>query len=245
MPDRYPGALWSPAAKTGWDWPSEAATAPWRLVLHSTETRGLPNYSNPPHVTIDPDTGQVWQHVEFNQAAYALRHPSGTVHTNGLHCLQVEVIGYARDAADWSRSIPLQEMVQWFLEEFDITDEHPVFRGGVCYGDASPCRMTGTEWRAFNGVCGHQHVPHNTHWDPGRIDIDFLLTAPAPDPVEDVVTGIQRALVAAGFSDTTLVTGVWDKPTQQAFTRMARHAWRVRNSVKLNREYVIRHADEE
>ncbi|NIS66407.1 MAG: hypothetical protein GTO05_14860, partial [Gemmatimonadales bacterium] len=32
-------------------------------------------------------------------------------------------------------------------------------------------RMSDQQWEAFNGICGHEHVPNNTHWDPGAFDI--------------------------------------------------------------------------
>lgn len=37
-------------------------------------------------------------------------------------------------------------------------------------------RMSVDEWKAFSGWCGHQHVPGETHWDPGGIDIDAILS---------------------------------------------------------------------
>ena len=41
-------------------------------------------------------------------------------------------------------------------------------------------RMSDAKWRAFTGICGHQHVPDNDHWDPGRLDVSRMLAlAPA------------------------------------------------------------------
>jgi hypothetical protein len=37
-------------------------------------------------------------------------------------------------------------------------------------------RMSVDEWNRFAGWCGHQHVPGETHWDPGAIDIDAILS---------------------------------------------------------------------
>lgn len=42
------------------------------------------------------------------------------------------------------------------------------------YG-ASPARMTFSQWRSFRGVCGHQHVPENSHGDPGALDVAALM----------------------------------------------------------------------
>ena len=56
LPRRYPGSIWKPIpGKSGF---SYQADRPWRLVLHSTETRGLPNYRTPPHMTINPLTNR-------------------------------------------------------------------------------------------------------------------------------------------------------------------------------------------
>lgn len=36
-------------------------------------------------------------------------------------------------------------------------------------------RLTDERWRRYSGWCGHQHVPHNAHGDPGAIDVTRLL----------------------------------------------------------------------
>jgi hypothetical protein len=35
--------------------------------------------------------------------------------------------------------------------------------------------MSTAQWRGFDGWCGHQHVPNNTHGDPSDINIHALL----------------------------------------------------------------------
>ena len=40
--------------------------------------------------------------------------------------------------------------------------------------------MTNDEWNDFDGWCGHQHVPENEHWDPGKLDIGRLLRITRP-----------------------------------------------------------------
>jgi hypothetical protein len=51
-------------------------------------------------------------------------------------------------------------------------------------GYNSSSRMSDDEWIAYNGWCGHQHVPGNFHWDPGKLDIGRLLriTRPGTSP---------------------------------------------------------------
>lgn len=38
------------------------------------------------------------------------------------------------------------------------------------YANGGGQRMTGAKWTSFKGICGHMHVPENTHGDPGAID---------------------------------------------------------------------------
>ena len=45
--------------------------------------------------------------------------------------------------------------------------------------------MSNSEWMAFSGWCGHQHVPENDHWDPGRINISRLLMTAGTPQVDD------------------------------------------------------------
>jgi hypothetical protein len=42
------------------------------------------------------------------------------------------------------------------------------------FGLHAPQRFSGDEWLAFSGICGHQHVPENIHWDPGLLPIGRL-----------------------------------------------------------------------
>jgi hypothetical protein len=48
--------------------------------------------------------------------------------------------------------------------------------------------MSWSWWASFDGQCGHQNVPGNLHWDPGRAD--YLAIAKAarpttPEPEDD------------------------------------------------------------
>ena len=47
-------------------------------------------------------------------------------------------------------------------------------RQPASYG-ANGVRLTFTQWRAFTGWCGHQHVPENDHGDPGALPFTRLL----------------------------------------------------------------------
>lgn len=177
--------------------------APARLVLHTTETRSLPAYSSPPHLTVavgHPDSMpsltagevRVWQHVSLDRTAYALLHPSGTEETNhmGSHCVQIEIVTCVADQPGAGvvgnrGRIPASLMqavagvVAAVLEAVPGID--PSVRPATSkwsdvgsFGASASQRFSVQEWREFNGICGHQHVPANAHWDPGAFDIDTL-----------------------------------------------------------------------
>lgn len=156
---------------------------PWRFVFHTTETepsevgfrRMAARHRNPPHLWAMPSADLLLQTVPLDRAAWALQRPSGTVHTNRLHAIQVELWGFARDMGtapasviDWLARRLLAPVAR--LVPINLSNVRPT-GGNKCYGKRSACRMTPDEWRAFDGVCGHQHVPNNSHWDPGLLDL--------------------------------------------------------------------------
>jgi hypothetical protein len=177
---------------------------PPRLVLHTTEGRSLPAYSSPPHFTVgvgDPESmpalarGRVkfWQHVSLDRTAYALLHRRGTAETNhlGSHCVQIEIITCvgdnpaARIIGNRGHLPPvLLEAVANLIREIlvkvpgiDPRTFPPPGRWSAVgsFGPLAPQRFTVREWEEFNGICGHQHVPGNAHWDPGALDIVGLV----------------------------------------------------------------------
>ena len=170
-------------------------SGPHRIVLHTTETRGLPGYNSGascPHVTYLPAQRRFIQHVPFDRVAGAMRNAAGGVETNGDSALQIEVACYSdhriadqvgglrsdqltdthyADLAALTAGLGRQYAVPMIAYPQTIT-------GGRCYGTTSPCRMTSGEWDLRQlldgspwGICGHRNVPENTHWDPGSIDL--------------------------------------------------------------------------
>ena len=67
-------------------------------------------------------------------------------------------------------------------------------------GATNTVRFSFARWRDFYGWLGHQHVPENTHGDPGKIDIGYLLEAADkilnPPPTQTRVQRIGTQLVA-------------------------------------------------
>jgi len=165
---------------------------PFRGVLHTTEgssyAGALGAYTasgNGPHFTVTFETGafKVYQHVSLNQASTALMHPSNTIDTNRLSAIQIEIVGTAADAPSFSDAYlqGLAGLMRWVEEQTGIQRTAPRFEpypqsGGLNNG----VRFSDAMWASFNGWCGHQHVPHNDHGDPGAINITALLVADQP-----------------------------------------------------------------
>ena len=185
---RYPKATWKGDGNTGGYYVGK----PYRVVLHTTETSGMPGYNgggSAPHLTYDPKAHKWYQHSKLTTAARALRNPSGGVQTNRANALQVEIICYSnKGIADqasyrlWVGDLDdqaiadLQEFINWCVGEFGVEFEWP---GKQAYSysqaNAAGFRMSGTAWNDFNGVCAHQHVPENTHWDTGALAWDKIM----------------------------------------------------------------------
>ena len=249
--------------------------APSRIVIHTTETNQLPGYNGgraAPHFTIgvgDPGSltreplgaVRVWQHVSLDRTAYALRHPRGTPETNhmGAHCIQIECITYVGDQPDHgivgnrgklppALTVALAGLVREIittLGDINISDLPEIWSATGSSGVNAKQRLTAHQWERFNGICGHQHVPDNSHWDPGAFDITNFIallqsestgsgaTAPAPSrpaPVDwpmlfeegdrgpNVVT-IRSVLQALGHGDFS-VTDLYNAKVVEAVTAL-------------------------
>ena len=193
MTAEYPGAVWVPTdGRTGQEWKT---TSRPKVVLHTTETGRWPSYTSPPHLTLDlagttPDGfGAVRQHVTLTAGAYSLRSP-GRPHSPNADAgpvYQVELIGYAKDTPSWSEAQynKLAELVTWLMDYGDVPLALPPmpFVGSAGYGQGATTRYHAfTDFAEFSGICGHAHVWHNSHWDPGDLHEDRLLDALTPGP---------------------------------------------------------------
>lgn len=154
---------------------------PPRGVWHTTETPQDRVYSKDYyHLNLSLKNGvPYWvQLIDLGRASRGLRRP-GSLQTNrqGDYCINVAISGYARDANDWPVAIydEMAEVMLWCEAELGIPAVFPVnFGGSNCYGTGSPCRLSASGWQNVTGWVGHQHVPDNTHWDPGAIPVAEL-----------------------------------------------------------------------
>jgi N-acetylmuramoyl-L-alanine amidase len=173
---------------------------PALIVIHSTEGTGTTDYQDgqvAPHFTLDPETGQIWQHISLAYAARALAHPSGTPETNRAGTVQIEVIGTCdpdhrgdagwtylpdMDAAMAGRVRKLLDMIHAAIPAIPLTtsvtfEPYPE----PSYGGGHP-RLSTSAFASAKGLIGHQHVPNNSHGDPGNIPISLILGSGDPVP---------------------------------------------------------------
>lgn len=199
---RYPGALWRPQAGA-----TTYTGGPPRLVLHTTEGRSLEaaeaayrSKGIAPHFTVCVATRRWAQHIDTAAAASAMANLPGGVQTNRRGARQIEIVGFAAHTQDMS-----DDDLRWLggiihticAREGIDPRRHPAFVGteaGTIATATAPQRMSKAEWESFNGVCGHQHVPENHHWDPGRFPYDRMLAllAKKEDPLM-ALTGEEQA----------------------------------------------------
>jgi hypothetical protein len=162
-----------------------------KFLFHTTETTGFPKYSSPPHMTLDPLTGELRQHIPFNRAAYSVR--SGKVDTMRF-AYQIEVIGRAREvpmyrADPWYNEVA--KLIQWFHDNLDVPLVFEDF-SVVKFGQFAVQRRNYATVDDFSGILGHCHVGRgiDSHWDPGRLNVTMLQiilkkTPPPPSSEED------------------------------------------------------------
>lgn len=166
------------------------------VIQHTTEgDRFTPNprlyhgHTGWPHITIDRD-GTIFQHIDLDLAARALKNLPGGVQTNRRRWTwQVENVGR-------SPSVPGQVTLtdaqvragRWFVaflhrhRGLPLRADPPWVIPGSARVDA-PQRMSAAEWYAAAGVSAHARAPENDHWDVGGIPLSaFLPTIP---PLEE------------------------------------------------------------
>lgn len=155
-----------------------------KVVLHTTEGSTIAGCYEAvkaanvaPHFALNPRTGALHQYIPLNRAGRALAHPSGP-ETNRANAIQIELVGFASQTQDWPDGYlnRIGKLCLWIERHFDVPR-----RTGVEFvgGGATP-HMTGQGFVDYAGYCGHQHVPGNDHWDPGKFRINYLLTKGFP-----------------------------------------------------------------
>jgi hypothetical protein len=155
---------------------------PPRGVLHTTEgptfasARGAFVANNTwPHFTITNETGTVvaHQHLPITVAARTLEHRPNTIDTNRRNAIQIEIVGAAASSQNFSPAYlaGIARLMRWIENHAGVARLASVTFAAPGHEQ----RLSDAAWVAYAGWCGHQHVPHNSHDDPGAIDIGTLL----------------------------------------------------------------------
>jgi hypothetical protein len=225
-----------------------------KLLLHTTESSGWPAYPTfEPTLTYHPfkPRGQRWrQHHPINGSASTLAN-AGAHRTNRDNVCQIEIVAYC-DPAKLSSTAhiskisvdaydELGEFFGWIHREWEVPLKAAPFKAYPgSYGIHNGVRMSVSQFVAYEGLCGHQHAPEQSHGDPGDIDIQAILEAakggqppvgyPTPKTNDvylsrlhlgqqnsDSVWWLQKALQALGA--TIGRTGDMDKTSYEAWAQ--------------------------
>ncbi len=162
--------------------------SPWRVILHTTEGGSIDGAVGAyratgswPHFTVDPSKGRRAQHYDLDTSARALLHRPTDPETNRANAIQIEIVGFATESPGWPKPWlrwlgtavlePIRAVCPFALAAPDFV------RYPDSYGFGAHQRLTWDSWRAFSGICGHEHVPGNDHGDPGALDITTIIAA--------------------------------------------------------------------
>lgn len=184
-----------------------------KLLLHSTEGSSIAGAISAyrannswPHFTVDCRRRQVAQHLDPLVAARSLRNdPGGADETNrdGSFHVQIEIVGFAGEPDTFGTADDLtwfgREVVKPIcdLGRIPILSTVTWVRYPQSYGKSASQRLSPAQWDAYSGVLGHQHVPDNSHGDPGLIDIREILNAANGVTQEDDMPSIEQLNAAA------------------------------------------------
>lgn len=187
-------AWWSQATKLEFASQNGGAYSggPFRGVIHTTEiTTYKPSkkdyfgHFDPPHFTLvmEGSDARFYQHFPITVAARALENRAGGVETNRRSAIQIELVWKAAEIDKLPQAMVerLWDWMRWVETQAGVKgSRYAEFKGIEAKGLKGTARMTHDEWNAFDGWCGHQHVPENEHWDPGKLDIGRLLRISRP-----------------------------------------------------------------
>ena len=202
---RLPGATQIPANARLWPY---RTNAPAKWVLHSIEcspyvdpTNIARTHKNPPHFWVCLPRRIIVQTIDTDLSARALKGASG-FETNHAQARQVEIAGYARETHTypddwwtWLRDALLIPVAEHDSINMRLFPTAPWTGSDLAYGENARRRMSARTWIAYNGVCAHQDVPGQSHWDIGIAKRHLLVpptppAPPAPDPEELTVADI-------------------------------------------------------
>lgn len=228
-----------------------------KLLLHTTESSGWPSYPTfSPTLTFNPwePQGKRWrQHCFINQAATTLKN-AGDFRTNRANVCQIEIVAWVDPAHSASSAfytkisddayLDLARFYAWLNREWAT----PVKSGvtwkeyPASYGIRNGVRLSVAQFGTYEGLCGHQHAPEQSHGDPSLINVGLIInqanaileggSVSYPTPTtndvylsklhvgqadSDSVWQLQNAITKLGLTQS--LTGDFTKSTFEAWAR--------------------------
>lgn len=155
----------------------------WHTTEGSSITGAVAAYrknNSWPHLTWNPITGEIVQHLPFDVAARSLKHPPGTIATNTHGVIQVEVVARAAQPFTDLPRLPGLDRLRGAWKSLGIPESFPA---GPPPAYPGPSNRSVTIWRDKAGHFCHANVPNNDHGDPGKINpAKLFLDTPVPNP---------------------------------------------------------------
>lgn len=162
---------------------SHAGDAGPKITHHTTEGSSAAgaigayrSHGGWPHLTVEW-TGsrlKIYQHLPLNVAARALMNNSIGGETNRANTVQIEHVGFARETHEWptARYAAIANLCRWIEAQTGCPANS---MSEARWGENRPPRIGNWDFHRGRGHHGHQHVPGNHHWDPGKLDIGAVL----------------------------------------------------------------------
>jgi hypothetical protein len=153
---------------------------PFKIVHHTTEGSSADgafaaylNSTSIPHFTVDGMT--IYQHVDTDEAASALKHPQGTTETNRSSAVQIELVGFAGGPKSAAGLQNMARLCRWIEATHGVPRVWPNGppKPAVNGQDPGGHNRNQQNWDHLGGHYGHCHVPNNTHWDPAYTGADM------------------------------------------------------------------------
>ena len=159
----------------------------WCFVLHSTESppgsidgintlfRAKP--CSAPHITIDPmGTRRRVQYIPWTWSAAAMKGGQSGYQTNRGRAVQMEICGYTNDTRTWPDDALYQiaDVIADVINDGCPINPHNVpdmtqLKGTLATASA-PQRMSGEQFKNFDGIMAHVYAPYNDHYDTAWIN---------------------------------------------------------------------------
>jgi hypothetical protein len=190
---------------------------------------GYDGGSKAPHDSIKALPGKgiiVRRHHEYDNYSRALANTSTPGETNRRGVIQTELVGTCdpkyRGDSRWyfwpdADDVVLEALANYYrpiLAKYRIPATGvPFVAYPKSYGLGASQRMTPAEFARFEGICGHQHAPENTHGDPGAFPIARYITFLQEEDMP--LTAAEKKEIA-----TLAGTEVWTRPVYDAAGNM-------------------------